>query len=137
MEFFNGLFGRNKNQEEKAVGKIAWIPITSLVEVDKIEEKSEIRPQVIFKHSTTCGISRMVLNMFSANYRIEEGHMDMYFLDLHKHRDVSDEISRKFGVTHQSPQLLIIKEGAVVAHKSHGAITEIDLEPYVSLEERQ
>ena len=135
MGLFNGLFGRTKNQEEKAAaaaGKIAWIPLTSLTEIDEIEKKSEIRPQVVFKHSTTCGISRMVLNMFTTNYRIEEGKMDMYFIDLHTHREVSNEISRKFGVMHQSPQLLVIKERTVVVHGSHGAITEIDLETYVS-----
>lgn len=131
MGLLDGLLGRNKNQENKATGKIAWIPLTSLLEINEIEEKSKIRPQVVFKHSTTCGISRMVLNMLSVNFTIEEEHMDMYFLDLHKYREVSNEISRRFIVIHQSPQLLVIKDGAVVMHDSHGAITEMDLGSYV------
>jgi bacillithiol system protein YtxJ len=47
------------------------------------------------------------------------------------YREVSNEIGYKFQVIHQSPQLLVIKNGVAVAHASHGAINELDLEKYV------
>jgi bacillithiol system protein YtxJ len=73
----------------------------------------------------------MVLNMFKSGYALEPGQADFYFLDLHAHREVSNGVAQKFQVMHQSPQLLVIKNGVVVAHDSHGAISEINLEQYL------
>ena len=57
--------------------------------------------------------------------------MDFYFLDLHAHRDVSNAVASEFGIQHQSPQLLILKNGVVVYHDSHGAIADVNLEKYL------
>lgn len=131
MGLFNNMFG-GKNDEEKKIQKtIPWIALTSLGQLEEIVQKSNSRAQVIFKHSTTCGISRMVLNMFTQNYGLAGVQLDFYFLDLHSYRDVSNEVGYKFQVLHQSPQLLVIKNGVTVAHESHGAITEIDLNQYI------
>ena len=131
MGIFSGLFGStNKNDGENKT-RVPWIPLESLEQLEEIEINSKGLPQVIFKHSTTCGISRMVLNMFTASYALEEGKTDLYFLDLHAHRTISNAVAEKFQVIHQSPQLLIVKDGAVVAHESHGAISELELENYV------
>ncbi|WP_339709960.1 bacillithiol system redox-active protein YtxJ [uncultured Kriegella sp.] len=131
MGVFDSLFGK-KNLEPKKEGEaIPWIPLVSLEQLNEIEKKSHTKPQAIFKHSTTCGISRMVLNMFKQNYHFSANEMDMYFLDLHRNREVSNEVGYKFQVMHQSPQLLVIKDGTVVAHDSHGAITDIDLGKYL------
>ncbi|CAM4388248.1 bacillithiol system redox-active protein YtxJ [Zobellia roscoffensis] len=131
MGLFNNIFGSKNEGENKKETKIPWIALTSVEQLNEIEKKSLTKPQVIFKHSTTCGISRMVLNMFTQNYAFEDGQMDFYFLDLHSYRQVSDETGYKFQVMHQSPQLLVIKNGGVVVHDSHGAIAEINLEKYL------
>lgn len=131
MGLFDNIFGRKIGNEKKEVKRIPWIALTSLGQLDEIVQNSNSKTQVIFKHSTTCGISRMVLNMFTQNYRLSDKQMDFYFLDLHSHHDVSSEVGYKFQVFHQSPQLLVIKNGTVVAHESHGAITEIDLMKYI------
>ncbi|CAM3492210.1 bacillithiol system redox-active protein YtxJ [Zobellia roscoffensis] len=131
MGLFNNIFGSKNEGENKKETKIPWIALTSVEQLSEIEKKSLTKPQVIFKHSTTCGISRMVLNMFTQNYAFEDGQMDFYFLDLHSYRQVSDETGYKFQVMHQSPQLLVIKNGGVVVHDSHGAIAEINLEKYL------
>lgn len=131
MGVFDGLFGK-KNKTEKAEEKtLPWIPLTALDQLIDIQKKSQDRPQVIFKHSTTCGISRMVLNGFGSTYSFDKDQIDLYFLDLHSYREVSNEVGFKFQVMHQSPQLLVIKNGVVVAHDSHGAISRISLEEYL------
>lgn len=127
----DNIFGSkmdDANEEEK---RIPWIALTSLEQLDELERGSASRPQLIFKHSTTCGISRMVLNMFEKNPFLQEDSSDLYFLDLHRHREVSNEIAQKFKVLHQSPQLLVIKNGHTIAHASHGAITDVNLGEYV------
>ncbi len=130
---FNRLFGKGNNSEkEKKEAKSApWIPLVSMEQLEVITERSKLRPQLIFKHSTSCGISRMVMNRFNEGYDISKDSQDLYYLDLHQYRPVSNETSSVFGVAHESPQLLIIKNGEVVAHESHGAITELDLKKYI------
>lgn len=131
MGIFGGLFGGSKNGEEGNSSNIPWVPLTSIEQLKEIKLASKGRPQLVFKHSTSCGISRMVLNMFKSGYDLEDGQMDLYFLDLLAHREVSNAVASEFGITHQSPQLLIIKNGEVVVHDSHGSISNINLEQYV------
>lgn len=131
MGLFGGLFGGSKGDGENSSSGIPWIPLNSVAQLKEIKEASSGRPQVIFKHSTSCGISRMVLNMIKSSYGLENGQMDLYFLDLLANRDVSNAVASEFGVMHQSPQLLIIKNGVVVIHDSHSAISDIKLEQYV------
>ncbi|MFK7812471.1 MAG: bacillithiol system redox-active protein YtxJ [Maribacter sp.] len=131
MGVFGGLFGNKENKEKKEEKSIPWIALNSLNQLEEIEKKSHAKPQFIFKHSTTCGISRMVINMFKSSYDLNENQADLYYLDLHAFREVSNEVGYKFQVMHQSPQLLVIKNGTTVVHSSHGAIAEISLEKYV------
>ncbi len=69
--------------------------------------------------------------MFTGSYALEAESIDMYFLDLLANRNVSNAVAEKFQVMHQSPQLLVIKNGNTVAHASHGAIGEIDLQKFI------
>ncbi len=131
MGLFGSLFGNSDKEVEKEEKIIPWISLTSLEQLETIERKSLSKTQVIFKHSTSCGISRMVLNMFKGNYDFSEAQMDLYYLDLHAYREVSNEAGYKFQVMHQSPQLLVIKNGTTVAHASHGAIANLDLLSYL------
>ena len=128
---FKNLFGNKDGSEKKQENQITWIPLTSLEQLEKIENNSASRTQMIFKHSTTCGISRMVFNRFGSGFDFEKNRIDPYYLDLHAFRDVSNAIAGKFQIMHQSPQLVIIKNGVVVAHDSHGGITGLNLAEFV------
>jgi len=129
MGFLSNLFsGSSEDKEEKV---LPWLTLTQVDQLKDIENKSKTKTQVIFKHSTRCGISRMVLKQFVASYNLTESDLDLYYLDLLNHRDVSNETGYKFQVMHESPQLLIVKNGVVVAHASHGAINSLNLEQFV------
>lgn len=129
MSFFSKIFDTksSQNKEEKI---LPWIPLTSTDELDHIVERSKTKTQLIFKHSTRCGISRMVMNQFVATYNLDL-NTDLYYLDLLSYREVSNEVGYKFQVLHESPQLLVIKNGVVVAHASHGAINDMDLVKFI------
>ena len=124
---FKKLFGSSEPKEEKI---LPWIALNSIDQLDVIAERSKGKTQLIFKHSTRCGISRMVMSQFVAAYDLDL-HADLYYLDLLSYRDVSNEVGYKFEVMHESPQLLVIRGGVVVAHASHGGINDMDLEPYI------
>ena len=124
MGLLNKIFGGSG--EPKLEKILPWIPLNTIDQLVEIEKNSKQKTQVIFKHSTRCGISRMVMNQFVSAYDLE-AKLDLYYLDLLGHREVSNETGYKFQVLHESPQLLVIKNGVVVANASHGAINEIDL----------
>lgn len=129
MSFFSKIFDTksSQNKEEKI---LPWIALNGIDQLDAIAERSKGKTQLIFKHSTRCGISRMVMNQFVAAYDLDL-NADLYYLDLLSYRDVSNEVGYKFEVMHESPQLLVIRNGVVVAHGSHGGINDMDLEPYI------
>jgi len=124
MGVFNSIFGKKTPKEEKI---LPWISLTNLEQLDEISENSKTKTQLIFKHSTRCGISRMVLNQFVERYDLTDDDLDLYYLDLLNNRDVSNEVGYRFQVIHQSPQLLVIKNGHTVMHASHGAINDLNL----------
>lgn len=114
-----GLFGSKEPSEEKEKNQLPWENLTSLEQLDEIVKASETQPVAIFKHSTRCGISRMVLNQFEGSYDMDPAQMRLYFLDLLSYREVSNEVAIKFQVLHQSPQLIVIRNGVAVHHSSH------------------
>ncbi|WJJ95262.1 bacillithiol system redox-active protein YtxJ [Algibacter luteus] len=129
MGLINKLFGGST--EPKVEKVLPWLPLTEVAQLDSINEKSNTKTQVIFKHSTRCGISRMVMNQFVEAYLLTENDLDLYYLDLLNYREVSNETGYKFQVLHESPQLIVIRNGVVVAHASHGAINDIDLTRFI------
>jgi bacillithiol system protein YtxJ len=128
MGIFNNIFKSSEPKEEKL---LPWIALHSIEQLNDIVDKSKTKTQVIFKYSTRCGISRMVMNQFVSAYDVD-ANFDLYYLDLLSHRDVSNEVGYKFKVMHESPQVLVIKKGLVVAHASHGAINGLGLKNYIS-----
>ena len=129
MGLFNKLF--SGSSEENQTKSLPWIPLTAKEQLQDIEAKSNTKTQILFKHSTRCGISRMVLKQFESDYDLTVNNLDLYYLDLLNYRDISNEIASKFQVMHESPQLLVIKNGVVVAFESHGAINSLVLSKFI------
>lgn len=98
-----------------------WIPINTEDDVQALAAASHQQPQVIYKHSNRCGISSMVLNRLQREDPPEEAAF--HFLDLIPNRGVSNYVSRHFNVHHESPQVLIIKNGVCVYNESHNGIS--------------
>jgi len=124
MGFLKNIF--NSASEVQPQSFINWISLTEVSQLEELIEVSKQKPIAIFKHSTRCGTSRMVLKYFEREFDLTENDVQLYFLDLLKFRTLSNEISNRFNVIHQSPQLIILKNGKVVYHNSHNGI-DIDL----------
>ena len=126
-----GLFKNFKKEDNfEDNSKVNWKHLNQLEDLDTIAEASKIKTQVIFKHSTRCGVSRMVLRQFEKDYN-QAPSMDLYYLDLLNYRELSNAIAERFEVYHQSPQLLIIRNGVVVRHESHNNINAVDLKVFI------
>jgi bacillithiol system protein YtxJ len=125
MTLFKSIFGDSENKNTNT-SKINWIELTDLGQLNEIMEISHQKPVAIFKHSTRCSISRMALKQFENEFDLE-GTVTPYFLDLINHRDISNEIATRFEVYHQSPQLLLIKDGKSIYDASHSDIDAVEL----------
>ena len=81
---------------------------------------------VIFKHSTRCPISAMAKRKFELDLDRFPGEIPLYFLDLIKYREISNKIVDDFSIHHESPQMLLIKDGECILDQSHGEINVDD-----------
>ncbi len=132
MGIFNKLFNSGEGQtEKKETPQVPWKVLNSIQQLDEIEKQSKTKPVAIFKHSTTCGISSMVIRGLERQYDIPVEDLDLYYLDLKAFRNVSNEVAARFQVWHQSPQLILIKNGQTIYHDSHGAIAVEALKAYL------
>ncbi len=100
-----------------------WSPLTDPNQLDQLIQESHLRTQVIFKHSTRCSISRVALSRFDREPAADSNAV-FYLLDLLQHRNLSQQITDRFGITHESPQALIIRNGACSFYLNH-----LDIEP--------
>ncbi|MBO0931610.1 bacillithiol system redox-active protein YtxJ [Fibrella aquatilis] len=99
-----------------------WTRLTDATQLDQIKEESTEQPVLIFKHSTTCSISAMALSRMERNWSDAAG-IKPYYLDLLANRSLSAQVAETFDVQHQSPQVLLIHNGACVYDASHMAIS--------------
>jgi monothiol bacilliredoxin len=102
------------------------IPLQRLrtaADLDRALDVSREKDVLLFKHSTRCSISA------GAHDEIEEflrepaaARFAAFLLDVVADRATSLEVATRLGVRHESPQVLVVRDGAVVAHDSHGGI---------------
>ncbi|MEL6637202.1 MAG: bacillithiol system redox-active protein YtxJ [Bacteroidota bacterium] len=106
---------------------INWIPLQEISQLDEVAQLSHSLPCVVFKHSTRCPISSM------AKFRLEEGwnfkadEVNTYYLDLIQFRHLSNEVAERFSVHHESPQLILLRNGECTYEASHLDITVAEL----------
>jgi len=98
-----------------------WTLLETAEQVDEIKKQPGY--SIIFKHSTRCSISMMAKKRFEMDADELPAEISLYFLDLIKYREISNKIATDFQVYHESPQLLLIKDGECILDQSHGQIS--------------
>ena len=129
---FKNFFKTNDSDKEiKNVTALSWKSLQSEAQLEDIKAQSNVRLQIIYKHSSSCGISSMVLRQLEKSLIEFNSRADFHFLDLLSFRDVSNEVASRFQVLHQSPQLILLKNKTVVAHDSHYDLLQLSIEKYI------
>ena len=104
--------------EEAFGNKMNLIPLTNESQLtDLINDSLTV---VLFKHSTRCSVSNMAWKMFQQEWN--NADTPVYCLDLLNYRSLSNAIASQFQIEHESPHVLVIKNGACVYHATHQAI---------------
>ncbi len=98
-----------------------WIELTDEQQLQQINELSAKEPVIIFKHSTRCSISSMAKSRLEREKTPENA--SFYYLDLIKYRNISNKIAEDYSVHHESPQVLLIKNGECVYEETHNGIS--------------
>lgn len=131
MNFLKNFFKETSSEEsESSKEDVKYFQLDKMEQFDEIDEISKTKPVVLFKHSTRCSISRMALKQFDAEFNYPEEKIDWYLLDLLNHRDLSNEIASRYNVVHQSPQIVVIRNGKAVFNESHDSIAAEDLKQF-------
>lgn len=103
---------------------LKWIALSGVEQLDEIDKISQDQPVMIFKHSTRCSISAASLNRMERKWDADKAKgVVPYFLDLITFRSVSNEVAQHYDVAHQSPQVLIIRNGQCIYDNSHFGIS--------------
>lgn len=116
-----GWFSSNDEKKEKSAN-IKWKNLTELAELNNILEDRSGQKNILFKHSTRCGISTMVKRQFENEWPENRDDISVWLLDLLIYRNISNAIAEKTGVAHQSPQVIAFLNGEVVYADSHNEI---------------
>jgi bacillithiol system protein YtxJ len=122
MGFMDKLFKTQQNSTNEEQTGIQWEPLESVDQLDNVINNSSLKPKVIFKHSTRCGISRMVLRQFENGFEKNDDEVTFYFLDLLNYKEVSAAVASKLNVVHQSPQVIILYNKEILHTESHQGI---------------
>lgn len=120
-----GFFGFGKKNSEQN-SSVNWLRLKSEEELDQLILKDSFeKPVMLFKHSTRCSISSMAIHRLENHWDIDAEAVLPVYLDLIVYRNISNKIAEDLGIQHQSPQILIVKEGQCTFQASHN---EIDVE---------
>jgi len=103
---------------------LAWQKLENLSQLNEVDSNSSDTTVAIFKHSTRCSISSMALARLEKGWDVEK--IPIYFLDLISYREISNAIADRYGVTHESPQLILVKDGKAIFNSSHMSINAKD-----------
>lgn len=106
---------------------ISWIQLTQIDQVDTALANSTVKTAVFFKHSTRCIVSKHALRQFESEWNFNTIAIEFFFLDLLNFREISNYISEVSGVSHQSPQIIVVKDNSIIYNASHENISAIDL----------
>lgn len=113
---------RNKAQKFQK-----WNTISGKENLNVLLKRSEDHPQVIYKHSNRCSVSYLTREDLEKSMDLLSNHADMHLLNVIEQRDLSNYVAEKFNIRHESPQVLLLKDGRVTWSASHWNIKGKDL----------
>lgn len=117
-----------EKKQKSGMTDINWTELTSVGQLDELENISQSQPVFIFKHSTRCSISAASLSRLERKWdTTKAGNLRPFYLDLIANREISNAIAERYGVEHQSPQVLLIQQGKCTYDNSHFGIAFDDL----------
>lgn len=108
-----------------------WQTIETELQLQAAIDESFQKPVALFKHSVTCGISANAKYRLESEWDFNTSELSFYYLDLLSYRAISNKIAADLAVIHQSPQVILLKDGKAVFNTSHHAINVAGLRQHI------
>ncbi len=99
------------------------LPLHHMDDLDALLGTSAGRPVVLFKHSHTCGVSAEALDELVDHLGRKRSDARYAIVTVQTHRTLSNAVTQRFGVRHETPQVLLIRDGKVVWSATHFRVT--------------
>ncbi len=111
------------NAAQQAGFHSSWKYFNQVEQINELIATSYKKPVLVFKHSVRCGTSAMIKHQLETNWNFSTDELEVYYLDLINYRSISNKVAEVFGVVHQSPQIIVIKNGEATFNTSHSMIS--------------
>jgi bacillithiol system protein YtxJ len=98
--------------------------LSTEAELDAALAESFTRPLVLLKHSDSCGRSEYAIGTALRELESWSERVGCGLVVVQDHRRLSDAIARRLGVRHETPQMLLVRNGRIVWHASHWGISD-------------
>ena len=102
-------------------------PLPDTAALEAAISESRERPVIIFKHSRSCGISCEAYDELHAHIADAAVEASYKVITVQSHRGVSDEAAARLGIRHETPQVILLRDGVPVWNASHFRITAGEL----------
>jgi bacillithiol system protein YtxJ len=123
MGWFSSKKEGKEDKVDKPLAAVQWKNLSDLRQLEDILNDRSGQKHLLFKHSTRCGVSAMTKRQFEQEWPAGKEDIQVWYLDLLNHRDISNAIAEKTGVFHQSPQAIALINGEVRYDASHSEVS--------------
>lgn len=122
MGFFKKIAQALSSEQATGSNQEVWRKVASEEDVDQILSASNFRPQIVFKHSSSCGISFFAKRSLDTPKLLENEDVDLHLIDVIRERSISLAFAERMGIRHESPQIFVLKNEEVQWHDSHNSV---------------
>ena len=98
----------------------SFLSLNTLEALDKALARATEEPVVIYKHSNACALSHRARKRLEA--LVSKESPPVYEVVVQRARDVSNAVEERLGVRHETPQVLLVRDGSVIHHASHSQV---------------
>ena len=105
--------------------------LTQLTDLSGLESaiaESNERPVLLFKHSRYCGVSAEALDELQSHIDGTAADVAYRMITVQTHRPISDAVAQRLGLRHETPQVILLRDGKIVWNASHFRITASQLD---------
>ncbi|RNC85950.1 MAG: bacillithiol system redox-active protein YtxJ [Balneola sp.] len=117
MGLFDSFFGAGSSSDQ-----VQWNYLTATEQVEDVFKDSNSAPQIILKHSNSCGTSYFAKKNVESISEEERKGAPIHLIDVIRSRPISIYLGDKVSIRHESPQVFVIKNGEVIWSASHGGV---------------
>ena len=87
---------------------------------------------LVFKHSNKCEVSKVVYKRLQDALDNKTLNISIFMLVVQDSRELSDFIEKETKIKHETPQIILFKDGKVIYTESHYKILSEIVASYVS-----